>query len=275
MTEVRQLLANFETNELGVYQNRSEAATRERIMKTTALAILCVIAVGLLAVSNSYSFVLVRRQLVKLEGVETRIRSIIENILDGMITVDEQGAICSMNPAAEKMFGCINNELVGHSFTKVVPKTYSADPEATPIACAWEDLARTTGSTTLAMGRTRTHATFPVEISLSEMKVDGNKLYVAMVRDVTERKRFEQEIAADKESLAVTLRSIGDGVITTDVQGKIIMINNAGEGLTGWSSREAIGQPLKSVFNVAIDLAARARAQRSGYRNEAQSLLLT
>ena len=60
------------------------------------------------------------------------------------------------------------------------------------------------------------------------MEVDQQKLYVAMVRDVTERKRFEKEIAAEKESLAVTLRSIGDGVITTDVQGKIIMINNDG-----------------------------------------------
>jgi two-component system cell cycle sensor histidine kinase/response regulator CckA len=96
-----------------------------------------------------------------------------------------------------------------------------------------------------------------------------------MVRDVTERKRFELEIAADKESLAVTLRSILDGVITTDVQGKIIMINNAGENLTGWTSKEAIGQPLKSVFNIAIDLAAQARAQKSGYRNEAQSILLS
>ena len=105
--------------------------------------------------------------------------------------------------------------------------------------------------------------------------VDKQKLYVAMVRDVTERKRFEKEIAADKESLAVTLRSIEDGVITTDVQGKIIMINKAGENLTGWSSREAIGQPLKSVFNIAIDLAAQARAQKSGYRNEAQSILLS
>jgi PAS domain S-box-containing protein len=118
-------------------------------------------------------------------------------------------------------------------------------------------------------------ATFPVEISLSEMMLDKQKLYVAMIRDVTERKRFEMEIAADKESLAVTLRSIEDGVITTDVTGKIIMINKAGENLTGWSSREAIGQPLKSVFNIAIDLAAQARAQKSGYRNEAHSILLS
>ena len=273
MTEIRQMLNTFQTNEAGVYELRSNATTRDRIIKTTALAILCVFAVGLLIVSNSYSFVLVRRQLAKLEGVETRIRSIIENILDGMITVDKHGVIRSMNPSAEKMFGCINNEMVGHKFTKLVPKSYGS--EGQPVACAWDDLARQTGSTTLAVGRTRRHATFPIEISLSEMVVDKQKLYVAMVRDVTERKRFELEIAADKESLAVTLRSIEDGVITTDVQGKIIMINKAGENLTGWSSREAIGQPLKSVFNIAIDLAAQARAQKSGYRNEAHSILLS
>src|SRR3982074_2574504 len=214
-------------------------------------------------------------QLSKLEGVETRIRSIIENILDGMIAVDEQGRVCSMNPAAEKMFGCRDNEMVGNDFTRLVPKTYASELDTNPVACAWNQIIKRTGSTTLAVGRTRKQVTFPIEISLSEMLVDHQQLYVAMVRDVTERKRFEQEIAAEKESLAVTLRSIGDGVITTDIRGKIIIINNEGERLTGWASSEAVGQPLKSVFNIAIDLAAQARSQRSGYRNEAHSLLLS
>ncbi len=275
MADIRGKIANFEKNELFHYEARSAAANRHLIVKTSVLGILCLLAVGLLVVSNSYSCVLVRRQLTKLNGVEVRIKSIIENILDGMITVDEQGVICSMNSAAEKMFGCIDNEMVGHKFTKVVPKSYSQDPDVPPAQCAWDELARRTGSTTLALGRTRRHATFPIEISLSEMVVDGRKLFVAMIRNVTERKRFEQEIAADKESLAVTLRAIGDGVITTDVKGKIIMINKAGEELTGWEFKDAIGQPLKTVFSVAFDLAAQARAQKSGYRNEAQSILLS
>ena len=273
MNDIREMLKKFQTDEVNLYESRSNTASRERIIKTTALALLCVFAVGLLIVSNSYSFVLVRRQLAKLEGIETRIRSIIENILDGMITVDEEGIICSMNPSAEKMFGCINNEMVGHKFTKLVPKAYGNEPE--PAVCAWDDLVKRTGSTTMAVGRTRRHVTFPVEISLSQMVVDKQLLFVAMVRDVTERRRFEQEIAADKESLAVTLRSIEDGVITTDVQGKIIMINNAGENLTGWTSKEAIGRSLKSVYNITIDLQAQARAQKSGSRNEAQSILLS
>jgi PAS domain S-box-containing protein len=261
MTDIRQTLADL-------------AASRERVIQTSALGGLAFLAVVLLVISNSYSFVLVRWQLAKLEGVEARIRSIIQNILDGMMTVDEQGVICSMNPAAEKMFGYSEKEMHGQKFTKLVPKSYGSEPDAKPVICAWREIAKRTGRTTLALGRTRKLVSFPLEISLSQMEGDRQKLYVAMMRDVKERRRFETEIAADKESLAVTLRSIGDGVITTDVQGKIIILNNEAERLTGWSSREAIGQPLRAVFNVGSDPAAQTRAQQSGYRTEAQSILV-
>ncbi len=273
--EARSKISEFEKAEARLYEERVAIASRQRIFTTSALAILAIFAVSLLVVSNSYSCALVKHHLSKLSGVEIRIKSIIEHILDGMITVDQKGFICSMNPAAEKMFGCVNNEMVGHSFTKLVPKHYRREPDAAPIPCEWKDLACRTGSVALAVGRTRRNVTFPIEISLSETTTDNEQFFVAMIRDVTERKRFEKEIAAEKENLAVTLRSIGDGVITTDVKGKIIMINNAGEQLTGWSSKEAIGQSLKTVFNVTIDLAAQARAQKSAYRSEAQSILLS
>ena len=102
MAEIRQMLTNFEKNELNLYELRASAATRQRIYRTSALGFVVFLAVGLLVISNSYSFVLVRRQLSELEGAETHIRSVIDNILDGMITVDENGAIRSMNPANGK-----------------------------------------------------------------------------------------------------------------------------------------------------------------------------
>jgi PAS domain S-box-containing protein len=274
MRDTRQMLTDFESTALTDYQNRTAAASRERIIKTSALAALAILAVALLAISNYYSFVLVRRQLSELEGVETRIRSIIENILDGMITIDENGMISSINPAAEKMFGYTLADLHGYKFSKLVPKL-NLDAAAKEVNCTWGVMTKRTGTTTLGQARTRNQVTFPVEISLSQMEIENRTMFVAMVRDVTEQKRFEKEIAAEKESLAVTLRSIGDGVITTDVQGNILMLNNEAERLTGWTSEEAAGKPLKTVFNVALDLAAQARAQRSGYRNEAQSILLS
>jgi len=271
INRIQRTIAEFQRNELASYDAGSSAAVRHRIWSTIGLLTL-VLVVALLISSNTYSLALVRRNLSKLGAAEIRIRAIIENTLDGMIIVDRAGTITLMNPAAERLFGCGKHEMLNQAFLTLVPQAYNTEADLQLVD--WEEFTKRTGTTVLAVGRTRRHVTFPIEISLAKMTVDQSTLYVAMIRDVTERKRFEREIAAEKENLAVTLRSIGDGVITTDVQGKIIMINQAAEALTGWTAEEAKGHPLKSVFKISIDLAAQARGQRNTYRNEAYSLLL-
>ena len=79
---------------------------------------------------------------------------------------------------------------------------------------------------------------------------------LVIVRNITERKRAEEALAAEKERLSVTLRSIGDGVITASSQGKVILMNRVAEELTGWSQEEAEGKPLDLVFNVVDRQAA-------------------
>ena len=71
-----------------------------------------------------------------------------------------------------------------------------------------------------------------------------------MHEDITERKKAEAALAAETERITVTLRSIGDGVITTDTNGLILMINKAAETLTGWTQSEAAGKPLAEVFRI-------------------------
>jgi PAS domain S-box-containing protein len=73
---------------------------------------------------------------------------------------------------------------------------------------------------------------------------------LGITRDITEKKKAEEAIAAEKERLAVTLRSIGDGVIVTDIDGTITLINKVSEQLTGWTQEEAQGKPLTAVFNI-------------------------
>jgi PAS domain S-box-containing protein len=68
--------------------------------------------------------------------------------------------------------------------------------------------------------------------------------------DITERKRAEEAIAVEKERLAVTLRSIGDGVITTDTKGNVVIMNKVAEELTGWKQNDAQGKPITSVFTI-------------------------
>ncbi|MFH0867281.1 MAG: PAS domain S-box protein, partial [Bacteroidota bacterium] len=86
---------------------------------------------------------------------------------------------------------------------------------------------------------------FKTEESLSTAHKELNKAF----RKLKER---EEIIKIEKEKLEVTLRSIGDGVITTDSKGKIILLNKTAEKLTGWTQSEAYGRPFDKVF-VVID----------------------
>lgn len=69
-----------------------------------------------------------------------------------------------------------------------------------------------------------------------------------ITKDITKLKVAERELEKEKEMLAVTLRSIGDGVITTDVRGRIVLFNQVAERLTGWTATLAVGRALEEVF---------------------------
>jgi PAS domain S-box-containing protein len=76
------------------------------------------------------------------------------------------------------------------------------------------------------------------------------KRVVGIAQDVTNRTKLEQSIAEEKEQLNVTLRSIGDGVITVDLEERIILINKVAENLTGWKQSEAIGKMISEIYTI-------------------------
>ncbi|MDI6792234.1 MAG: ATP-binding protein [bacterium] len=105
-------------------------------------------------------------------------------------------------------------------------------------------------------------------VSKFTISLEGCLLHKRVIREITERKQAEEDLVkyrrhleelvkertealeVEKERLAVTLASIGDGVIATDTKGKIGLINKVAEGLTGWRQKEAVGKPLAEVFHI-------------------------
>ncbi|SET37600.1 PAS domain S-box-containing protein/diguanylate cyclase (GGDEF) domain-containing protein [Natronincola peptidivorans] len=70
------------------------------------------------------------------------------------------------------------------------------------------------------------------------------------VVDISERKQWENALHLEKERLRITLHSIGDGVIATDKDGRVVMLNSVAEELTGWSQQDAQGREMREVFNI-------------------------
>lgn len=83
---------------------------------------------------------------------------------------------------------------------------------------------------------------------------DFRDMAAALAEQLARQRQTEAALFAEKERALVTLQSIGDGVITTDVAGRIEFLNPAAEKLTGWSSDEARGHPVRDVFRLADEL---------------------
>src|SRR5688500_1157011 len=96
----------------------------------------------------------------------------------------------------------------------------------------------------------RTYRVFLGRLADQKRHVEETQaLHSEAVEALAQARRAERALADEKERLSVTLRSIGDGVIATDLQGHVQLVNHAAEQLTGWTQEEAIGLPIARVFH--------------------------
>jgi PAS domain S-box-containing protein len=91
---------------------------------------------------------------------------------------------------------------------------------------------------------------FWVEVNMRCASIAGRECLIVVVRDIEERIKARAALSEEKERLLVTLQSIGDAVIATDGDGKIALMNQVAQDLTGWPLHEAIGKPLAMVFPI-------------------------
>lgn len=88
---------------------------------------------------------------------------------------------------------------------------------------------------------------------------DNFNIMTAAVRDRVEAlKQSQKDLLEEKERIFVTLHSIGDGVITTDVDGKVELLNPVAEELTGWKNADAKDLPLEAVFNIKNEITGKS-----------------
>jgi PAS domain S-box-containing protein len=108
-----------------------------------------------------------------------------------------------------------------------------------------------------ALNQTLAEHQLHLEKLVQERTAELSRTNTMLQGEIEERRLTQNDLAAEKERLAVTLRSIGDGVITTDTQGIIVLMNRVAEQLTGWRQEEAIGQDLEEVFHIVTSKSGR------------------
>jgi PAS domain S-box-containing protein len=125
---------------------------------------------------------------------EERLRAILNTAVEGIITIDEHGVIESVNPAARKLFGYSREEMVGLNVSMLMPEPYSSEHDHYLSNYSRTGKGKIIGIGREVVGRRKDGSLFPMDLSVGEVRLAGERFFTGIVRDITERKRLEKEI---------------------------------------------------------------------------------
>lgn len=198
---------------------------------------------------------------------ESLYRTLVENIDMGITLIGPDFSILMANAAQMRLLNKELGQLIHRKCYQVFENRDHICPHCPGVpAMKLREVRETIAESIPEKGEKRTVRlrAFPI---LTESGQSGG--FIKVVEDLSEEVKTRRDLATEKERLAVTLRSIGDGVITTDTSGNIVMMNKIAEKLTGWDNADAVGRPLREVFHV-IDERTGEKAE-----NHAEKVLAT
>jgi PAS domain S-box-containing protein len=175
---------------------------------------------------------------------EAQLSGIIGSAMDGIITIDENQTIVLFNESAERIFGCPASEAVGHSLDQLLPQRFrSSHREHIRKFGAQNNTRRAMGERgTQLHGMRRSGEEFPMEASISQIEVKGQKFFTVILRDITERKRATDDLRQSEERFSKAFRSNPQPMSITRLDnGLYIDVNESFLAMSGYERSEVVG----------------------------------
>lgn len=122
---------------------------------------------------------------------EARIRAVVDNVGDGIITIDEEGVIESFSPAAEKIFGYFTPEVVGQNIKILMPEPHKSRPDSYIKNYLETEISKIVGIGREEEGMRRDGTVFPLDVAINEVWLEDRRIFIGTIRDITARKQAE------------------------------------------------------------------------------------
>lgn len=200
------------------------------------------------------TFVQQKRISDALRASESRLQAILDNVLDAIVTIDDRGRIESFNRGAERIFGYSAAEVIGKNVKVLMPEPYHSEHDTYLENYKRTGVAKIIGIGREVIGRRKDGSTFPLDIAVTEMRLGIRRLYTGILRDLSERKRAEEELRHSQKMEAVGRLA---GGVVHDFNNLLTAIIGASQ-LIG--SRLSPGDPLLEVVDELRKIARRGSA---------------
>ncbi len=181
-----------------------------------------------------------RRVLQELENLKDAavLKSFVEATPDAFITIDDHGTMQEVNPATERMFGYSASELRGKNVRTLMPEPFKSEHEAYLKNYRETGVKKIIGIGREVVGRRKNGSTFPLDLTVSEVALEGRRMFAGTIRDITERKKQEGVLAR----LAAVVESSTDAVYSMNTDFIIQTWNAGATRIYGYKSKEVIGK---------------------------------
>jgi len=182
-----------------------------------------------------------------LRDSQAQVTGILNSAMDAIITVDEEQKIVIFNPSAEQMFGCPASEAIGQTLERFLPEYVRKEHSEYMRVFGQSNLTKRSMKTpALALTCLRADGeAFPSEVSISQLEIGGQKLYTAIVRDITERKQAQEQLTASEVRYRRLFETARDGILILDAEsGVVIDVNPFLIEMLGFSQEEIRGKEL-------------------------------
>src|SRR5262245_14888034 len=186
-------------------------------------------------------------------------RTLIATAVDGIIVIDVNGSIQVYNAACERLFGYRAEETFGQNVKMLMPSPYHEEHDGYLSRYRASGEKRIIGIGREVVGRRKDGTTFPMYLSVGEGSLDGQKIYVGIIHDLTERKKSQAALVEREARLRSILDTGPDAIVTIDEMGIIESFSSAAVRLFGYAENEIIGQ------NVKVLMPAPYRDEHDGY----------
>ena len=179
---------------------------------------------------------------------EARTRAVLHAAVDAIVTIDERGAIESINPATERLFGYGAAELIGQNVNVLMPPPYRDEHDGYLLNYLTTGEKKIIGIGREVVGRRKNGTTFPMHLAVSELWLGSRRMFTGIARDITELRSAIQRLQDSESRTRAILETAVDAVITIDQRGLIESVNPAAERLFGYSAAELTGKNVKLLM---------------------------
>jgi two-component system sensor kinase FixL len=170
-----------------------------------------------------------------------RLDAILNMTVDGIIVIDAKGRIEAFNRGAQQLFGYPEDEVLGRNVSILMPSPHHEQHDGYLERYIRTGDAKIIGIGREVTGRRRDGTVFPVQLSVGEMHIAGERKFTGMLVDLTRRVHLEGELGASEARWRAVVDSAVDGIIVIDAHGHVEAFNQAAERLFGYTAQEVLG----------------------------------